>query len=184
MVPEIGAAVQTAACDELHAASPPASMTVSTIAPSIVRQRRRRAGMPNNSRQARAAPPVRHGSRSCGTAVAEQEPEELATVDTVMGAVACDVPLSVTVPDEPKPKVGGSVAPEGLEVTAALNTTLPVNPLGVTVMVEVLFAVAPAERETFVPPTANAAGVTAAVTVMDAAPDAELKIVPLVESGV
>lgn len=45
---------------------------------------------------------------------------------------------------EPKLKVGGYWAPVGLEVTAAVSTTLPVKPpAGVTVMVEVFPVVAP-----------------------------------------
>jgi hypothetical protein len=61
--------------------------------------------------------------------------------------------------------VGASAAPEGLEVTAAVNATLPVNPpLGVTVITEVFPVVAPGARETDVPVKAKVAGIAVTVT--------------------
>jgi hypothetical protein len=52
---------------------------------------------------------------------------------------------------EPKLKVGGYAAPDGLELTVAVSATLPAKPpLGVTLMVEVLPVVAPGVRETAV----------------------------------
>lgn len=76
-------------------------------------------------------------------------------------------PVMLTGDVEPKLKVGGSVAPAGLDVSAAVRATLPVNPaLGVTVMVAVLPVVAPAA--TVMPPllvSAKVGGGTKAVTV-------------------
>jgi hypothetical protein len=49
-----------------------------------------------------------------------------------------------TVEVDPKLKVGGSTAPAGLEVRAAVKVTVPVNPpAGATLMVDVLFVVPP-----------------------------------------
>jgi hypothetical protein len=74
----------------------------------------------------------------------------------------------------PKLNVGVSVAPLGLEVMAAVNATLPVNPpLGVTVMVEAFAVVAPGARVTAVPLRVKPGGV-ADVTVAVAAPVAAL----------
>jgi hypothetical protein len=68
---------------------------------------------------------------------------------------------------EPKLRVGGYWAPDGLDVTAAVSATLPVKPpLGVTVIVDVFPVVAPAVTVTDVPLIVKA-GVTA-VTVMEA----------------
>jgi hypothetical protein len=53
---------------------------------------------------------------------------------------------------EPKLKVGRLSAPVGLEVTAAVKTTLPVKPpMGVTVMVEAFPVAAPRATVTTVP---------------------------------
>jgi hypothetical protein len=53
---------------------------------------------------------------------------------------------------EPKLKVGGYWAPEGLKVTLAVRATLPVNPpLGVTVIVELFPVVAPGKIVSAVP---------------------------------
>jgi hypothetical protein len=68
----------------------------------------------------------------------------------------------------PKLNVGGSVAPFGLVVRAAVNVTLPVNPpLGVTVIVDVFPVVAPGELRVTAPPLvrANEAGTAVMVTV-------------------
>ena len=57
---------------------------------------------------------------------------------------------------EPKLKVGGYWAPEGLEVMEADSVTLPVNPsLGVTVIVEVFPMFTPGATVTAVPLTVN-----------------------------
>ena len=67
-----------------------------------------------------------------------------AVVVIVSVAVPAEVPVMLTGLVEPKLKVGGYWAPVGLEVTAAVSTTLPVKPpAGVTVMVEVFPVVAP-----------------------------------------
>jgi hypothetical protein len=56
-----------------------------------------------------------------------------------------------------KLRVGGSTAPLGLLVIAAISCTLPVKPpLGLIVMVEVFPLVAPAAIVTAVPPMVNA----------------------------
>jgi hypothetical protein len=53
---------------------------------------------------------------------------------------------------ELKLKVGGATAPPGLVVSAAVRFTLPVKPpVGVTVIVDLLSAVAPAAMLTAVP---------------------------------
>ena len=67
-----------------------------------------------------------------------------AVVVIVSVAVPAEVPVMLTGLVEPKLKLGGYWAPVGLEVTAAVSTTLPVKPpAGVTVMVEVFPVVAP-----------------------------------------
>jgi hypothetical protein len=71
----------------------------------------------------------------------------------------------------PKLKVGGLAAPFGLEASAAVNVTLPMNPpLGVTVIVDVLPVVAPGELMAMAPPLVRAnetgAAVTFAVTIV------------------
>jgi hypothetical protein len=66
---------------------------------------------------------------------------------------------------EPKLKVGGYPAFVGLEVIAAVSAMLPIkSPVGVTVIVEVLPAVAPGDRVTGVPLRVKV-GVTAGVIV-------------------
>jgi hypothetical protein len=65
-------------------------------------------------------------------------------VVTVRVAVPGLVPVMLTGVLEPKLREGGEVAPAGLEVMAAVSTTLPVKPpAGVTVMVEVFPTPAP-----------------------------------------
>ena len=62
------------------------------------------------------------------------------------------VPVRITGLDEPKLNVGGSEAPDGLEVILAVNATLPVNPpLGITAIADVFPVVAPAAMVTAVP---------------------------------
>jgi hypothetical protein len=80
-------------------------------------------------------------------------------------AVPLEEPVMLTGVVEPKVKVGGSCAPAGLDVRAAVSATLPVKPpLGVTEMVEVLPVDAPGTTDTAVPLTAKLA-LAAAVTV-------------------
>ena len=73
-------------------------------------------------------------------------------VETVSVAVPAAAPVMLTGLVEPKLRVGGLTAPDGLEVIAAVNATLPVNPpLGVTVIVEVFPVAAPGATVTAVP---------------------------------
>jgi hypothetical protein len=66
---------------------------------------------------------------------------------------------------EPKLKTGKSWLPPGLEVIAAVSTTLPVNPArGPTVTVDVFDVVAPGATFTVVPAIVKP-GLTAVVTV-------------------
>jgi hypothetical protein len=93
-----------------------------------------------------------------------------AVVEMTRVAVPAVAPVIVTGLVEPKLNVGGYWAPEGLEVTAAVNPTLPVNPpAGVMVMVDVFPVVAPRASVTAIPPIAKL-GFTAVVTVTGAAP--------------
>jgi hypothetical protein len=87
-------------------------------------------------------------------------------------AVPALVPVILTGLVEPKLKVGGYWALVGLEVTAAVSTTLPVKPpLGVTVIVEMFPLVAPGVTETAVPLTVKlGVGATATVTETGAVP--------------
>ena len=86
-------------------------------------------------------------------------------------AVPADVLVMFTGLVEPKLKVGGYWAPEGLEVMAAVSVTLPVkSPAGVTVIVEVFAVVAPGATVTAVPLKAN----EGLVTVTGAVPEALL----------
>jgi len=136
-----------------HASTPPERATRNTSIPSIVRQLRRRAGMPKSRIQARAAPPAAYQ----GTPLRLGRTKaalDAAVVVIVSVAVPAEVPVMLTGLVEPKLKVGGYWAPVGLEVTAAVSTTLPVKPpAGVTVMVEVLPVVAPGITVTAVPLT-------------------------------
>jgi hypothetical protein len=85
-------------------------------------------------------------------------------------AVPAAVPVMLTGLVEPKLRVGGSCAPLGPEVTAAVSATLPVKPPdGVTVMMDVFPVVAPAVTVTAVPVIVKPGG---AVTVTEACPEA------------
>jgi len=147
---------------------PPAKANSSISIPSIVRQERRRAGIPKSRRQARVAPPAVY-----------QEPGPLLMVVGEMGAVVVMVRVVVpaVVPEMltglvVKLRVGSCTAPVGLLVIVAMNCTLPVKPpLGVIVMVEVFPLVAPGARVTSEPPMLKSCG-TNAVTVTVAVPDA------------
>jgi len=88
-------------------------------------------------------------------------------------AVPAATPVILTGLVEPKLSVGGSCAPAGLDVKAAVKATLPVKPpLGFTLIVEVFPVVAPGLlMETAVPETVK---LGAAVTVTAPTPVAAL----------
>jgi hypothetical protein len=101
---------------------------------------RLRMGRAKTRRQVSIAPLVMGASRSgkCREAL------EAADVTMVKVAVVGAVLVTGTVEVAPKLKVGGSIAPVGVEVRVAVKVTVPVNPpAGVTVMVDVLFVVPP-----------------------------------------
>ena len=76
----------------------------------------------------------------------------VAVVVMVSVAVAAVAEVMLTGEVEPKLKVGGEVAPLGLDVRAAVNATLPVKPAaGVIVTIEVFPVVAPAAMVTAAP---------------------------------
>jgi hypothetical protein len=84
-------------------------------------------------------------------------------------AVAALLPVMVTGLVEPKLKVGGSMAPAGLEVMAAVSATLPVKPpTGITVMVEVFDVVAPGAMVTAVLVIVKVGAVTVTDVVLEA----------------
>ena len=92
-------------------------------------------------------------------------------VSVAVPALAPEIPTGLV---EPKLKVGGSSAPAGLEVTAAVSAILPVKPLaGVTVIVDVFPVVAPGAIETAVPLRAKL-GLIPVVTVTEFDPRAPL----------
>jgi hypothetical protein len=131
----------------------PARAAKRTDIPSIVRQPRRRAGMPNSSRQARVAPPVAYQGIPLSWSTVAEQPEEAAVVAMVSVAVPA-APVILTGVVVPKLRVGGATAPVGLDVTAAVSATLPVNPpAGVKVIVEVFPVVAPGATVTAAPLT-------------------------------
>jgi hypothetical protein len=149
---------------------PPLNATISANIPSIVCHLRRRAGIPNNKRQARVAPTAYQGTP--GSFGWTRVALVAAVVEMVRIAVPALVPVILTGLVEPKLKVGGYWALVGLEVTAAVSTTLPVKPpLGVTVIVEMFPLVAPGVTETAVPLTVKlGVGATATVTETGAVP--------------
>ena len=101
--------------------------------------------MPKNNKQANAAPPAAYHCVPLDFG-RTKAPVVAAVVETVSVPVPFDAPVMLTGEVEPKLKVGGSVAPDGLFARTALRATLPVNPpLGMTVMVAVLPVVAPGE---------------------------------------
>ena len=125
--------------------SPPVRSASNTNIPSIDHQRRRPAGIPKNNKQARAVPPAAY----------QGDPSDLgrtnapvvgAVVVTVRVPVPFDAPVMLTGEVAPKLNVGGSMAPLGPDVRAAVRVTLPVKPpLGMTVIVVALPVVAPGE---------------------------------------
>ncbi len=123
------------------------------------------AGMPIPKIRAKAIRPVLLApyQRTSGRKGYARAPLLGAVVEMLRVAVAAE-PLTVTALGL-KLNVGRSCAPAGLEVTAAVSVTLPVKPpIGVTIIVEVLPAVAPGLTDTAVPLTVKP-GVCAAVTV-------------------
>ena len=118
----------------------------------IFSQLRRRAGMPKSSRHASAEPaPYQGVPRRMG---ASEALLDAAVVVMVRVAVPAALPEMLTGLVDPKLNVGRYCAPAGLEVTAAVNNTLPVKPLaGVIVIVDVFPLVAPGVTVTPVPLT-------------------------------
>jgi hypothetical protein len=119
-----------------------------------------------NRRHAKVALPAAYQgtTRSLGRTNA---PLVTGVVETVSVPVPAVAPLMLTGDVVPKLNVGGLAAPDGLDVSAALNVTLPVKPpVGVIVIVDVLPVVAPGFTE-IVPllPRAKVGGGTKAVTV-------------------
>src|ERR1035438_6454612 len=96
-------------------------------------------------------------------------------VAAVVEMVRVAVPgVTFTTPAETKLNVGRSCAPAGLDMMAAVSVTLPVKPsTDVTVMVEEFPVVAPGLTDTGVPISVKV-GVSAAVTVTELTPVAEL----------
>src|ERR1035441_1145177 len=128
---------------------------------SVVRQLRRRVGMPKSNRQARVAPPAMYQGTPgrLGWASAALV---AAVVEMVSVAVPAFVPGMTTGLVEPKLKVGRYCAPFGLEVMAAVSATVAAKPpLGVSVMVEVSPLVAPGATVTAVPVMARPGGAAA-----------------------
>lgn len=125
--------------------------------------------MPRSNTHASVAPPAAYQGalREPGRTGRTRAPVVAGVVVTVSVPVAAVVPVMLTGDVEPKLNVGGLVAPVGLDVCAAVRTTLPVKPpLGVTVMVAVLPVIAPGAT-VIVPPLVRAklGGGTKAVTV-------------------
>jgi hypothetical protein len=120
--------------------------------PSIERQRRRRAGRPKSTKQARVTPPVAYqGTRRIfgGAKLLVVA----AVVETVRVPVAEEAPVMSTGDVVPKLKVGESTAPSGLDARAAVRVTFPVKPpLGMTLIVVVLPVVVPGELMVMAPP--------------------------------
>src|ERR1022692_2604690 len=111
--------------------------------PTKFLQRRRRAGMPMNNKQASVAPLAAYQGTPLNLG-RTKAPVVAAVVDTVKVPVPAAAPVMLTGDVAPKLKVGGSVAPVGLDARTAVRVTVPVKPpLGVTVIVEVLAVVAP-----------------------------------------
>ena len=138
-----------------HADTPPMKTARRTTIPSVVRQPRLPAGMPNNSRQARTAePPVYQGIPRGTRLSAVHDWVWPSVVTMVRVAVPAVMPVILTGVVEPKLNVGFATAPDGLDVMAAVSAMFPVNPLaGVNVIRAVFPVVAPAATLTVVPAT-------------------------------
>jgi hypothetical protein len=140
---------------------------------TIICHLRRRAGKPNNSVHASAAPLVANQGipRVLGSTIAALV---AAVVEIVRVAVPAVVPVMLTGVVDPKLKVGGYWAPVGLEVMAAVSATAPVKPpAGDTVIVEVFPVDAPGVTVTAVPLIVKL-GFTAVVIVTELDPVALL----------
>ena len=145
-----------------HALAPLVRSDRSTNIPSMLLQRRLRAGIPSIKMQARTAPPVEGQNRFNGLFSATA-----AVVLTVSVTVCAVMPLMVT--EGGTVHVAGKFAAVG--EMAQLRVIVPVKPLaGVKVIVEVLPVVAPGLTETAVPAmlkVATGAVVTARITVAE-----------------
>src|SRR5215469_3132625 len=126
------------------------SVRAIAIIPSSAFQPCLRPGTRITRRQASTLPARYHGIRAPPGGF--MPAVEAAVVAMVIVAVAALVPPMFTGVVLPKLTVGRYCAPCGLDVTAAVRATEPVNPPpGVTVMVEVLPVVAPEARLRAVP---------------------------------
>jgi hypothetical protein len=141
-----------------HATKPVAKATRSRNATSVKRRPLRRIGISKSKIQARKAP-LEVSQRPSGFQGLLTAMFAGAVVVTVRVAVAGLAPVITTGLVEPKLKVGKLTAPLGLDVIAALSVTEPVKPpIGETVMVEALPAVAPGATVTAVPLIVNVGG--------------------------
>jgi hypothetical protein len=126
----------------------------SNAIPSIVRQLRRRAGMPKRNTRARAAPPA-DGQNSLFDGLIEEVVPVVVAVNVVVIAV---VPLRV-IEAGCMLHVAGSLAATG--AMAQVRLIVPLNqPAGVTVIVEVFPVVAPEATVIIVPLIVKLAGTT------------------------
>jgi hypothetical protein len=137
----------------LHATRPPAKATKDNIRLNDARLARLRLGITNKNKLASATPLLAYHEFPLGVWLNEvQAFEELAVVAMVRVPVPAALPEIVRGLVELKLKAGGTDAPAGLVVRAAVRVTLPVKPtVGVTVIVEVLPVAAPATMLTGVP---------------------------------
>ena len=101
-------------------------ITISTIAPTIDRQLRRRAGIPKNSSNASTAPPPAPIQPFPGPIFGRTSSLVLAavvpTVTVAVPLVVDELNVTVWLPFE---QLGRSVAPDGDEVSAHVIVTLP-----------------------------------------------------------
>jgi hypothetical protein len=130
----------------------------------MLRQVRRRAGMPKSKRHAMTVPPAEnHGM--LGRAGRANARFVAGVVEMVRVAIPALLPVMLAGLVEPKLRVGRYCAPVGLEAIAAVKTTAPAKPpAGVTVMANVFPVVAPRVIAIDVPPIVKL-GFTAAVIV-------------------
>jgi len=112
-----------------HAATLPNMATSNVNIPSVDRQRRTRAGMPNNRTKANAVPPIAFQCMLLRPGDARLPVVGAADV-MVSVAVPGVVSLTLTVAefDEPKLTVGGTLKSSGTPVNAAVSITLPLKP--------------------------------------------------------
>jgi hypothetical protein len=99
-------------------------ITMRTSAPSIVRQLRRRAGIPKNSISARIAPPPAPSQPLPGPIFGLTSSLLVAPVVVTVTVPVAVPELSVSGDDGPVQE-GRSLAPLGEEVSAQLNVTVP-----------------------------------------------------------